>query len=104
MSEYLKLLEDRILVYDGAMGTQIQDRQLSLADYWDKEGCSEILVLSRPDVIRDIHADYLKVGADVVETNTFGATSIVLAEYDLQDKVREINIQAVKLAKEACAK
>jgi 5-methyltetrahydrofolate--homocysteine methyltransferase len=104
MSEYLKLLEDRILVYDGAMGTQIQDRQLSLADYWDKEGCSEILVLSRPDVIRDIHCDYLKVGADVVETNTFGATSIVLAEYDLQDKVHEINVQAVKLAKEACAK
>jgi 5-methyltetrahydrofolate--homocysteine methyltransferase len=104
MSQYLELLRDRILVYDGAMGTQIQDRNLSLSDYWDKEGCSEILVLSRPEVIREIHEDYLKVGADVVETNTFGATRIVLAEYDLQDKVAEINRAAVKLAKEACAK
>src|SRR5262249_26089651 len=104
MSQYLELVRDRILVYDGAMGTQIQERNLSLSDYWDKEGCSEILVLSRPDVIRDIHENYLKVGADVVETNTFGATRIVLGEYDLQDKVAEINKAAVKVAKEACAK
>jgi 5-methyltetrahydrofolate--homocysteine methyltransferase len=103
MSKFLDTLRERVLVYDGAMGTQIQDRQLSLADYWDKEGCSEVLVLSRPDVIRDIHRDYLRAGADVVETNTFGATSIVLGEYDLQDKVAEINKAAVKLAKEACA-
>jgi 5-methyltetrahydrofolate--homocysteine methyltransferase len=104
MSQYLELLRERVLVYDGAMGTQIQERNLSLSDYWDKEGCSEILVLSRPDVIRDIHEDYLEVGADIVETNTFGATRIVLGEYDLQDKVTEINAAAVKLAKEACAK
>ena len=104
MSQYLELLRDRVLVYDGAMGTQIQERNLALSDYWDKEGCSEILVLSRPEVIREIHEDYLKVGADVVETNTFGATRIVLAEYDLQNKVAEINKAAVKLAKEACAK
>src|SRR5678809_1133627 len=102
MSQYLELLRDRVLIYDGAMGTQIQERNLSLSDYWDKEGCSEILVLSRPDVIRDIHEDYLKVGADVVETNTFGATRIVLGEYDLQGKVREINIAAVEVAREAC--
>jgi 5-methyltetrahydrofolate--homocysteine methyltransferase len=102
MSQFLEMLRDRVLVYDGAMGTQIQERQLSLADYWDNEGCSEILVLSRPDVIRDIHGEYLKVGADVVETNTFGGTRIVLAEYDLQEKVRDINIAAVKLAREAC--
>ena len=104
MSRYLDILKERVLVYDGAMGTQIQDRNLSLSDYWDKEGCSEILVLSRPDVIREIHEAYLAVGADVVETNTFGATRIVLGEYDLQDKVAEINHAAVKLAKEACAK
>jgi 5-methyltetrahydrofolate--homocysteine methyltransferase len=101
MSEFLKLLRERVIIYDGAMGTAIQERQLTLTDYWDKEGCSEILVLSRPDVIRDIHANFLQVGCDIVETNTFGATNIVLGEYDLQDKVREINMAAVKVAREA---
>src|SRR2546430_13130466 len=101
MSDFLKTVAERVVVYDGAMGTSIQKHNLSVDDYWDKEGCSEILVLSRPDVIRGIHESYLAVGADVVETNTFGATSIVLGEYDLQDKVREINIAAVKLAREA---
>ena len=55
-------------------------------DYWGKEGCNELLVLSRPDIIRDIHASFLEVGCDVIETNTFGATRMVLAEYDLQDR------------------
>ncbi len=67
---------------------------------WGKEGCSEVLVLSRPDIIKDIHADFFNVGCDVVETNTFGATRVVLGEYDLQDKVAEINIAAAKIAKE----
>ncbi|MEO5936577.1 MAG: methionine synthase [Terriglobales bacterium] len=102
-NDFLHQLRDRVIVYDGAMGTQIQDRNLSLDDYWGKEGCSEILVQSRPDVIREIHAGYFAAGADIVETNTFGATRIVLAEYDLQDQVREINVQAVKLAREAAA-
>src|SRR3954463_3681817 len=101
MSDFLKTVAERVVVYDGAMGTSIQKHNLSVDDYWGKEGCSEILVLSRPDVIRGIHESYLAVGADVVETNTFGATSIVPAEYELQDKVREINIAAVKLAREA---
>jgi 5-methyltetrahydrofolate--homocysteine methyltransferase len=102
MSLFLDQLRDRILIYDGAMGTQIQERDLSLKDYWDNEGCSEILCLSRPDVIRAIHEDYLAAGADVVETNTFGATRIVLGEYGLQDRVREINLAAVQLARVAC--
>src|SRR5947209_1398888 len=101
MSDFLKTVAERVVIYDGAMGTSIQKHNLSVDDYWGNEGCSEILVLSKPDVIRGIHASYLAVGADVVETNTFGATSIVLGEYDLQDKVREINIAAVKLAREA---
>src|SRR4051812_5555756 len=101
MSDFLKSVAERVVIYDGAMGTSIQKHNLSVDDYWGKEGCSEILVLSKPDVIRGIHESYLAVGADVVETNTFGATSIVLGEYDLQDKVREINIAAVKLAREA---
>src|SRR5438105_3974752 len=101
VSEFLNLLRERVIVYDGAMGTSIQERHLSLDDYWGNEGCSEILVLSKPEVIREIHADYLATGADIVETNTFGATNIVLGEYNLQDKVREINAAAVKLAREA---
>ena len=88
------------MVYDGAMGTNIQFRNPSVDDFWGKEGCNEILVLSRPDIIKDIHANFFKVGCDVVETDTFGATSVVLAEYELQDKVAEINIAAAKIAKE----
>src|SRR3989441_3275368 len=82
------------------MGTNIQKRNPTLDDYLGKENCSEVLVLSRPDIIRDIHADFFKVGCDVVETNTFGATRIVLGEFGLQDRTAEINITAVKLAKE----
>ena len=87
-------------IYDGAMGTNIQVRNPTLDDYWGKENCSEVLVLSRPDIIRDIHADFFKVGCDVVETNTFGGTSLVLREFDLEDRVAEINIAAAKLARE----
>src|SRR5205085_486230 len=83
------------------MGSLIQDMSPSLADFWDKENCSEVLNLSRPEMIRDIHRQYLRVGADAVETNTFGATRIVLGEFGLQDRVTEINHAAVKLAKEA---
>src|SRR5947209_10929702 len=102
-SRFLDAVKERVVIYDGAMGTQIQARNLGLDDYWDNEGCSEILVLSRPDVVRDIHAAYFSVGADVVETNTFGATRIVLGEYDLQDKVAEINAAAVRIAKDVAA-
>jgi 5-methyltetrahydrofolate--homocysteine methyltransferase len=104
LSKYLEAVKERVVIYDGAMGTQIQARNLALDDYWGNEGCSEILVLSRPDVIADIHAAYFEAGADVVETNTFGGTRIVLAEYDLQDKVTEINHAAVRIAKEVAAK
>ncbi|HYA94957.1 MAG TPA: methionine synthase [Terriglobales bacterium] len=94
---------DRVVIYDGAMGTNIQVRQPLPDDFWGKEGCNEILVLSRPDIIRDIHASFFAVGCDVVETDTFGATRIVLGEYDLQDKVAEINRAAVRIAREAAA-
>src|SRR4051812_48858124 len=101
MSDFLKAVAERVVVYDGAMGTNIQVRQPSLDDFWGKEGCNELLVLSRPDIIRDIHASFFAVGCDVVETNTFGATSIVLGEYQLESKVGEINRAAVILAREA---
>src|SRR6202165_3209155 len=100
MSNFLQLVKDRVVIYDGAMGTNIQKRNPTLDDYWGKENCSEVLVLSRPDIIRDIHADFFRVGCDIVETNTFGGSRIVLAEFELPDKVHEINVKAAQLAKE----
>jgi 5-methyltetrahydrofolate--homocysteine methyltransferase len=100
MSNFLQTVAERVVIYDGAMGTNIQKRNPTLDDFWGRENCSEVLVLSRPDIIRDIHADFLKVGCDVVETNTFGGTRTVLGEFDLQDRVAEINIAAAKLARE----
>src|SRR5690348_7844768 len=100
MPDFLQAVKERVVVYDGAMGTNIQKRNPTLDDYWGKENCSEVLVLSRPDIIRDIHADFFRVGCDIVETNTFGGSSIVLGEFDLRDKVREINLKAARLARE----
>src|SRR5437764_1749867 len=103
MKSFLETVRERVVIYDGAMGTQIQERQPSLDDFWGKEGCNELLVLSRPDIIKDIHATYYKAGADVVETNTFGGASIVLGEYDLQSKVHEINKRAAEIAREVAS-
>src|SRR5947209_549409 len=100
MPDFLQTVNQRVVIYDGAMGTNIHQRNPTLDDYWGKENCSEVLVLSRPDIIRDIHASFFNVGCDIVETNTFGATRIVLGEFGLQDRVAEINLTAVKLAKE----
>ena len=100
MPNFLQTVKERVVIYDGAMGTNIQKRNPTLDDYWGKENCSEVLVLSRPDIIRDIHADFFRAGCDIVETNTFGGTSLVLGEFDLRDKVREINIKAAQLARE----
>jgi 5-methyltetrahydrofolate--homocysteine methyltransferase len=101
MNDFLRAVEQRVVIYDGAMGTNIQKQQPTPDDYWGKEGCSEVLVLSRPDIIQNVHTAFLSVGCDVVETNTFGATRIVLGEYDLEDRVREINLAAIELAREA---
>jgi 5-methyltetrahydrofolate--homocysteine methyltransferase len=103
MPSFLDIVRERVVIYDGAMGTQIQERNPSLDDFWGKENCSEVLVLSRPEMIKDIHAAYFKAGADVVETNTFGGTSIVLGEFDLADRVHEINKRAAELAHEVAA-
>ncbi len=101
MSDFLAALDQRVLICDGAMGTQIQAHDLSLDDYDGLEGCSEILNLTRPDVIRDIHASYLRVGCDCVETNAFGANAVVLAEYDRAEQVHALNLAAATVAREA---
>jgi len=82
MTDFLQIVKERVVVYDGAMGTNIQARNPTPDDYWGKENCSEVLVLSRPDIIRDIHADFFNVGCDIVETNTFGGSRIVLGGFD----------------------
>lgn len=99
-------LKQRILILDGAMGTMIQQVDLTGADFGGEEldGCNEMLVLTRPEIIQRIHEEYLEAGADLIETNTFGATSVVLAEYDIQDRAREINLEAARIAKEAVDK
>ncbi|MBB6669167.1 methionine synthase [Cohnella nanjingensis] len=97
-------LQKRILILDGAMGTMIQAADLTADDFGGEEleGCNEMLVLTRPDVIYGIHAAYLEAGSDIIETNTFGSTAVVLAEYDIPEKAREINLAAARLAREAC--
>lgn len=99
-------LQERILILDGAMGTMIQQADLTEDDFGGEslDGCNEILVVTRPDLISSIHEQYLAAGADIIETNTFGATSVVLAEYDLQDRTRELNLAAGRLAVEAVKK
>jgi 5-methyltetrahydrofolate--homocysteine methyltransferase len=94
-------LDRRVLVLDGAMGTALQDLRLTAQDFGgpELEGCNEALNLSRPDAVRDIHRGYLEAGADILETNTFGGTPLVLAEYGLQDRAVEINRAAATLAR-----
>ncbi|WP_372088941.1 methionine synthase [Tistrella mobilis] len=102
MSRLLDFLGSNVLLLDGGMGSQLQARDLSVdGDYWGKENCSEILNLSRPDIIRDIHTAYFEAGADAVETNTFGGSPITLGEFDLTDQAFEINVKACELAHEA---
>lgn len=96
-------LTRKILILDGAMGTMLQQANLTEADFGgeDLEGCNELLNVTRPDVIRSIHDKYLEAGADIIETNTFGATNVVLAEYGQEARDIELNIAAAKIAKEA---
>ncbi|MET0737797.1 MAG: homocysteine S-methyltransferase family protein, partial [Acidimicrobiales bacterium] len=105
MAGFLDLVDERVVVYDGATGTFLQGLDLTADDFGgpELEGCNEFLVFTRPDAIRAFHAAYLEVGCDVVETNTFGAFSIPLAEYDLADRTHELNVTAARLAREVVA-
>ncbi|MET0884520.1 MAG: methionine synthase, partial [Acidimicrobiales bacterium] len=105
MAGFLDLVDERVVVYDGATGTFLQGLDLTADDFGgpELEGCNEFLVVTRPDAIRAFHAAYLEVGCDVVETNTFGAFAIPLAEYDLADRTHELNVTAARLAREVVA-
>src|SRR5688572_4797200 len=119
-SHLLDTLADRVLIYDGAMGTQIQAADLTEEDFTLREsvaqpkaaqeaaqrlggkfldGCNEILNLTRPETILKIHENYLEAGADLIETNTFGCTSIVLAEYEIPELVYEVAYAAGRIAR-----
>src|SRR5437879_7190456 len=103
MSLFRNALSERILVLDGAMGTMIQAAGLGAEDFGgaEYEGCNEYLNLTRPDVIRGVHAAYLDAGADVISTNTFGCAPYVLGEYGLAGRAHEITLAAARLAREA---
>ena len=103
-------LQTRILVLDGAMGTMIQRHGLQEADYRGErfrdfprelKGNNDLLTLTRPDIIRGIHGAYLEAGADIVETNTFNATSVSMADYGMEHLVHELNAAGTKLARDA---
>ncbi|MGO4332555.1 homocysteine S-methyltransferase family protein [Cupriavidus sp. 2TAF22] len=107
------LLRERILILDGAMGTMIQRYKLSEADYRgerfaghhvDVKGNNELLLLTRPQVISEIHEQYLAAGADLIETNTFGATAVAQEDYKMADLAYEMNVEAARLARAACDK
>jgi 5-methyltetrahydrofolate--homocysteine methyltransferase len=107
------ILSQRIAILDGAMGTMIQRFKLGESQYRgerfadfhkDIKGNNELLSLTRPDVISDIHEKYLGAGCDLIETNTFGATTVAQADYDMQHLAREMNVQSAKLARAACDK
>jgi 5-methyltetrahydrofolate--homocysteine methyltransferase len=98
----LDALRDQVLLCDGGMGSRVQALTLDIErDFWNRENCTEVLNLSRPELVREIHRGYFEAGADMVETNTFGGSPITLAEFDLQDRTQEINRVAGELAREA---
>jgi 5-methyltetrahydrofolate--homocysteine methyltransferase len=110
MADIKKELEKRILVIDGAMGTMIQQYKLEEKDYrskrfsdWHKDlkGNNDLLSITQPQIIKAIHKEYLKAGADIIETNTFSATTIAMADYDMQELAYELNYESAKIAKEA---
>lgn len=103
-------LKQRIHILDGGMGTMIQNRKLGEADYrgerfadyhMDIAGNNDLLAITQPDIIRDIHTDYLEAGADIIETNSFNSTQISMADYDMQSLSHELNVAAARIAREA---
>jgi 5-methyltetrahydrofolate--homocysteine methyltransferase len=98
---FLEILHDKIIVFDGATGTHLQSQGLTPDDFGGEhlDGCNEYLIISKPSAVENVHIDFLEAGCDVIETNSFGGTSIVLAEYGLQNRAYELNFKAAQIAK-----
>ena len=105
MTAYTQAIRERVVVFDGAFGTYVQEQHLHADDFGgpDLEGCNELLVVTRPDVITGMHDAYLAAGVDVIETATFGAFSVPLGEYDIADRADEINLAAAKIARDVAS-
>ena len=103
MPSFLDAVADRVIIYDGAFGTGIQQRNLTPDDFGGEalEGCNEMLVITRPDIIGELHASFLEVGVDVIETCTFGGLPATLGEYGVADRAHEINLAGARIAREA---
>src|SRR5882724_7180658 len=101
MASFLETLKERIVVFDGAMGTNLQVQNLTLEDFGGLrfEGCNENLLVTRPDAVERVHTAFLDVGCDVVETNSFNGTPVDFAEYDIADQAYDMNVRAARLAK-----
>ncbi len=99
MTHFLDYLADRVVLCDGAMGTQVQARNLDIErDFLGLENCTEILCDSRPDLIREIHRGYLEAGCDALQTNSFGGSPVTLGEFGIADRTFELNRRAAELA------
>ena len=99
-SSLREALLTRTVIADGAMGTMLQDASPTLEDFQNHEGCNEILNVSRPDIVQSVHRQYLDVGVDAIETNTFGANFANLAEYGIENRIFELAFSGAKLARE----
>src|SRR5918995_4286545 len=102
MRTFLDLVNERVVVYDGAFGTYVQELGLTADDFGGQqfEGCNEILAVTRPDVIAGMHEAHFRAGADVVETATFGAFAVPLGEYGIPERAHEISLAAARIARE----
>src|SRR5438477_11736845 len=101
--DFERRVKERVLIFDGATGTNLQLHNPTVDDYAGKEGCTEILLETHPQWIEELHASFFKAGCQVVETNSFGANRIVFAEYGLEDRVHEFNAKAARLARKVAA-
>jgi 5-methyltetrahydrofolate--homocysteine methyltransferase len=102
MRSFQEMLREKILVFDGATGTHLQGQNLTADDFGGEHlnGCNEVLVVAKPSAVQNVHRDYLEAGCDIIETNSFGSTTIVLAEYGIADRAHELSFASARIAKE----